>query len=124
MGKKDFGGKIRVRLSSGELIPLRGTLSMMTAGVSAEAVTNQDGSVDRTMTPQPRTAEFTFADRGINHDKLMRSDRFNVTFIEDDTGVTHYFTRAFVVGNPAKNRINGEVSGCSIAAEAYRKTEG
>lgn len=123
MGKKDFGGVIRMRLSTGELIPLRGMLSMNTAGISAEAITNQDGTVDRSMTPQARRAEFSFADRGLDHDKLMQSDRFNVTFIEDSTGVTHYFSRAFVVGDPAKNRINGEVTGISIAAEAYRKTE-
>ncbi|MFD1328294.1 phage tail tube protein [Mycoplana ramosa] len=123
MGKKDFGGLIRMKLSSGEVISLRGTLNMNTSGVSSEAIANQDGSVDRTMTPQPRRAEFTFADRGLNHDKLMKSDRFNVTFIEDTTGVTHFFTKAFLVGDPQKNRINGEVTGLSIAAEGYRKTE-
>lgn len=124
MGKKDFGGIIRMKLSTGEQISLRGTLAMNTSSVSTEAVTNQDGSVDRTLTPVPRRAEFTFADRGLNHDRLMKSDRFNVTFIEDQTGVTHYFTKAFLVGDPAKNRINGEVTGLSLAAEGYRKTEG
>lgn len=124
MGKKDFGGVIRTRLSTGDLIPLRGTLNMSTSGVSTEAVTNQDGSVDRTMTPTARRAEITFADRGLDYDRLMKSDRFNVTFIEENTGVTHFFTRAFLVGEPVKNRITGEVTGISIAAEAYRKTEG
>ncbi len=124
MGKQDFGGIIRLKFSSGEVLPLRGTLAMNTAGVSTEAIANQDGSVDRIGTPVARRAEFTFADRGLDHDKLMKADRFNVTFIEDHTNVTHYFTRAFVVGDPQKNRINGEVTGCSIAAEGYRKTEG
>jgi hypothetical protein len=123
MGKKDFGGLVRVRLSTGEQLSLRGTLSMSTSGVSAEALTNQDGTVDRTMTPKPKTVELTFADRGLDHDKLMTSDRFNITFIEESTGVTHYFSRAFVVGDPVKNRLTGEVTGCSIAAETYRKTE-
>lgn len=123
MGKKDFGGVIRMRLSTGEIIPLRGTLNMSTSGIASEPVTNQDGSVDRTMTPTARRAEITFADRGLDHNKMMQSDRFNVTFIEESTGVTHYFTRAFLVGDPVKNRITGEVTGISIAAEAYRKTE-
>lgn len=123
MGKKDFGGVVRVRLSTGEQISLRGTLNMSTAGVSAEAVTNQDATVDRTMTPKAKTVDFTFADRGLDHDKLMTSDRFNITFIEENTGVTHYFSRAFVVGDPIKNRLTGEVTGASIAAESYRKTE-
>lgn len=124
MGKKDFGGIIRMRLSTGEQISLRGTLNMNTSGVSAEAMANQDASVDRIMTVQPRRVEFTFSDRGLNHDRLMKSDRFNVTFIEDTTGVTHFFTKAFMVGDPQKNRINGEVTGMSIASEGYKKTEG
>ena len=57
----------------------------------------------------------------IDYDALMRSDRFNVTFSEDFTGVTHYFTRAFLTGDPAINRINGEVSGISGSAEAYER---
>lgn len=123
MGKKDFGGLIRTRLSTGEVFSLRGTLNMSTAGVSAEAVTNQDGTVDRTLTPKAKTVELTFADRGIDYDKLMTSNRFNVTFIEENTGVTQHFTRAFIVGDPVKNRLTGEVTGVSIAAESYRKTE-
>ncbi|QRM55147.1 phage tail tube protein [Sinorhizobium sp. BG8] len=123
MGKKDFGGIVRMKLSNGEQISLRGTLNMNTAGVSSESITNQDGSVDRVMTPRARTAEFSFADRGLDLDALMKADRFNVTFIEDTTGVTHFFTSAVVVGDPQKNRLNGEVTGVSIAAEGYRKTE-
>jgi hypothetical protein len=124
MGKKDFGGIIRVRFSTGELISLRGTFNMNPSGVSVEPVTNQDGSVDRTSTPQARRVEITFSDRGLNYDRLMKADRFNVTFIEDTTDVTHFFNRSFLVGDPQVNRITGEVTGLSIAAEEYKRTEG
>jgi hypothetical protein len=121
---QNFGGRISLRLSTGEMFPLRGTLNLNTAGQSNEAVTNQDGSVDRVGTPQPRRAEISFADKGIDYDALMKADRFNVTVIEDFTGVTHYFTDSFVVGDPQQNRANGEVTGLSISAEKYSRDNG
>jgi hypothetical protein len=121
MSNKDFGGKIAVKLSTGSTLSLRGTLNMNPSRNSIDAVTNQDGSVDRTATPKPSTFEINFADRGLNLDKLMRSDRFNVTFDEDFTNVTHYFTRCFLTGDPQVNRITGEVSGISGAAESYTR---
>ena len=120
---KEFGGKITVRTSSGEMFSLRGTMNFDTASQSNEAITNQDGSVDRVATPQARTAEFNFADRGINYDALMKAPRFNVTFDEEFTGATHLFTSAFIVGKPSINGVNGEVSGLSIAAESYTRIE-
>ncbi|WP_438752062.1 phage tail tube protein [Pararhizobium sp. O133] len=124
MGNKDFGGRITMRLSTGEAISLRGTLNMQTSGLSTEAVTNQDGSVDRTATVQPRRFEIAFADRGLDHDALMKSPRFNVTFDEEFTGVTHYFTDAFVTGDPQTNRMTGEVTGLTGVAEKYSRRDG
>lgn len=121
---KDFGGRISLRFSTGALISLRGTVTLYTAGQSNEAVTNQNGTVDRVGTPMPYRAEITFADSGLDHAKLMTGPRFNVTIDEDFTGVTHYFTDAFVSGEPQINRINGEVSGVTIVSSKYRRREG
>lgn len=120
---KDFGGRITVRLSTGQALSLRGTMNMNPSRQSNEAITNQDGSVDRVGTPQPARAEFTFADnKGIDLEALMKSDRFNITFDEEFGKRTHYFTDVFVVGDPQVNRMNGEVSGISIASENYSVT--
>ncbi|MBB3608669.1 phage tail tube protein [Rhizobium sp. BK602] len=124
MAGKDFGGIINVRLSTGATFSLRGTLNMNPSRISIEAQANQDGSVDRIGTVQPARAELNFADRGLDLDALMRSGRFNVTFIEDFSGVTHYFTDAFMVGDPQINRQNGEIAGLSISAEKYSRTDG
>jgi hypothetical protein len=123
MSTRDFGGKVAVRFSTGEVISLRATYNINPARVTVEPVTNQDGSVDRNSTNVPARAEISFADRGLNLDKLMRSDRFNITIDEDNNGVTHYFTRAFLVGDPQINRVTGEVTGMSIAAEAYSRKD-
>lgn len=121
MSNRDYGGLITVRLSTGEVISLRGTCNINPSRVTVEAVTNQDGSVDRTSTPVPARFEINFADRGINLEKLMKSDRFNVTFDEQSNDVTHYFTRSFMTGDPQINRLTGEVSGISGSAESYTR---
>lgn len=121
MSKKDFGGRIAVRFSSGELISLRGTLNIMPTRNSSGVIVNQDGKPDRTLTPEAPSAEINFADRGIKYDDLINADRFNVTIDEDDTDVTHYFTQAFLVGRPTINRLTGEVTGLTIVAEKYTR---
>ncbi|WP_052161065.1 phage tail tube protein [Hoeflea sp. BAL378] len=119
MAGKDYGGLIRFRLSSGATFSLRGTINLKTAGRSIEAIVNQDRSTDRVETLTPYAFEISFADRGDDLEALMKADRFDATFIEDDTGVSHYYTRSFFVGEPSSNRMNGEVTGVSGAAEAY-----
>lgn len=121
MAGKDYGGLIRFRLSNGTTLSLRGTMNLKTAGRSVEAVVNQDRSTDRIETLTPYGFELSFADRGEDLEALMKSDRFDATSIEDDTGVSHYFTRAFFVGDPTTNRMNGEVTGVSGAAEDYNR---
>jgi hypothetical protein len=119
MAGKDYGGQIRFRLSNGETFSLRGTMNVKSAGRSVEAVVNQDRSTDRVETLTPYGFEISFADRGQDLEALMKSDRFDATSIEDDTGVSHYFTRCFFVGEPTSNRMNGEVTGVAGAAEKY-----
>jgi len=115
----DYGGLVRLKLSTGAEIALRGTMTLMTAGRSAEAVVNQNRTTDRVVTLTAYGFEISFADRGENLDELMRAARFDATFIEEDTGVTHYYTRCFLTGSPSVNRLNGEVTGITGAAESY-----
>jgi hypothetical protein len=117
MSKKDYGGKIFLRKSSGEKFSLRGTLTIDPSTVSVESITNQDGSGDRVFTNRLPSAEISFADRGYNYDSLLLSARSNFTFEEDNTDVTFYFTQGFFTGSPSANRINGEVTGMKIEAE-------
>lgn len=121
MAGKDYGGQIRFRLSNGATFSLRGTMNLKTAGRSVEAVVNQDRSTDRVETLTPYAFEISFADKGENLEALMKADRFDATFIEDDTGVSHYYTRAFMTGEPSINRMNGEVTGLTGAAETYAR---
>lgn len=121
MSKNDFGGKITLRTSNGERVSLRGTLTIDSTTVSIEAITNQDGSGDRIATVKMPTAEFSFADRGLDYDTLLKAPRQNFTFEEEFSDVTYFFTEGFFTGSPQSNRMNGEVTGIGITAEKIRR---
>lgn len=121
MAGRDYGGKCTMRLSDGTRFTLRASVKHMNSGQSADSITNQDGSLDRTVALTARRSEITFADKGLDYEALMKSDRFNVTFVEDFTGVTHIYNSAFMVGEPTVDRANGEVTGLTIHGETYHR---
>ena len=121
MAGMDFGGKIIVTSSRGYKLSLRGTINVNPSQQSNEALTNQDGSVDRIITPAAPGAELTFRDEGGDWQARLDGPRENLTIVEEKTGVTHLFTGAFWTGRPTINRVNGEVTGVQIVADYYRK---
>lgn len=121
MAGKDFGGIMRVSTSRGYNFSLRGNLKINKARSSNDAVTNQDGSVDRTMTPKAPSAEITFRDDDFDFDAILSGDRENITIVEEQTGKTHLFTGAFWTGGPSVNRMNGEVDSMGIVCESYQQ---
>ena len=123
MSNRDFGGKIYLRSGSGHRFSLRGTLSIDMTNVSAESITNQDGSGDRVFTNKLPKAEITFADRGYDYNRLLTMDRDNFTFEEEHTGVTFYFTQGFFTGSPVSSRVNGEVTGLAIEAQKISRRD-
>jgi hypothetical protein len=121
MAGKDFGGIMKVSTSAGDTFSLRGKLKVLKAHAKNDAVTNQDGSVDRTMTPQAPSAELTFRDDDFDFDAMLSGNRVNITIIEQQTGKTHLFTNAFWTGSPASDRMNGEVDSMGIVCESYQQ---
>lgn len=121
MAGKDFGGKISVTSSLGYKLPLRGTINVTDAAQSNAGITNQDGSLDRIITPESPVADFTFADDGGDWSSRLNGPRENLTVVEEKTGVTHLLTNGFWTGRPVRNRINGETTGVQFVAAYYRK---
>lgn len=121
MAGKDFGGVMKFRDSSGRNVSLRGAFTCYPSRSTVEGLVNQDGSPDRVATPAAPRAEITFADKGIDLASMMGDARRDVTITEEFTGAIHLFTQAFYTGDPASNRLNGEVTGVGIMAESYRK---
>lgn len=124
MSGQDFGGVMRLTDSAGATVALRGTFTISPSATSAEAITNQDGSVDRIISPVHPAAEITIADKGVDIVALFDGARRNVTIVEQTTGRLHMFTGAFMIGRPQVNALTGEVTGLTIAAASYRRVGG
>jgi hypothetical protein len=121
MPGKDFGGVIKVSTSTGVNLSLRGTLKIDPARSTNDSITNQDGSLDRTMTPKAPSAELTFRDDDFDYDTLLSGERMNVRIVEQQTGRTHLFTNAFFTGSPSSDRMKGEVDSLGLVAEDYQR---
>ncbi|WP_454626954.1 phage tail tube protein [Bradyrhizobium cenepequi] len=120
------GGRVSVTIN-GTNYSARGVITIAPSNATAQSGVNQDGSLYRTMAPKARTAELTF-DRFVDVDgeplvwdeRVLAATNFGCTFIEQDTGRTHLISGAFFVGDPQLDTSTGEVSGLSIAGDAYK----
>ncbi|MCC4298544.1 hypothetical protein [Aurantimonas coralicida] len=121
MAGNDFGGEMRLRLANGDNPTLRAAVTLNTAGLSSEVVTNQNGSNSRVVTLRSRRAELTLEDNGENYDDLLRAPRQDIYITEDFTQVSHVFGNAMITGDVSNNRANGEVTGLMIDADTYQR---
>lgn len=120
------GGRVSIVIN-GVVFSARGEIKMSTSGVQSDVGTNQDGTLFKTIKPQPKMAECTF-DRFVDvngtqlqfNETLMLQNNIPGTFIEKDTGITHLLTNGTFVGDPSQNLSNGEVDGLKFAAEGYQ----
>jgi hypothetical protein len=119
------GGRVSITVN-GVVYSARGEIKLDKSSLSVDVGTNQDGTIYKTIKPQPRMAECTF-DRFVDangiklqfDETLMLMNNIAATFIEKDTGITHLLTNGTFVGNPSENLGSGEVDGVKFAAEDY-----
>jgi len=121
MAGQDFGGKCYLTFSDGKKLSLRAAFKLMGSRYKNDAITNQDGSVSRTVELVPYRAEIEFEDKGINLDDVMLATRLDITGIEEWTGVTHLWTDAFMVGEPNTDRASGNITGLTIHTDTYNR---
>ncbi len=124
MAGNDFGGHMKLRLASGANLVMRGNFNLGPASLSIEVITNQDGSLARTATPRPRTAEVSLEDDGTDIDALMRAPRQDIYITEEFTGISHVFLAAFFSGEPQVDRKTGEWTGLTINGSRYQRIGG
>lgn len=100
----------------------RGKASVRPARATPKADANRDGTGFRTVEAKLASIALTF-DRGngIPWDETMLLSDVDVSFKEDDVGVTHYLTKSSWVGEPEIDTDSGEVSGMSLASDQYQK---
>jgi hypothetical protein len=124
------GGRITITMGGVRYSP-RGKAIIDPAGLEHQVVANHDGTVSRSTTTKPTTAELTF-DRGTasngtsrpKWDAAFMLEFYDVTIRENDVGVLHTFTNASLIGSPKIDTETGEVTGLSIACspENYNQT--
>ncbi len=115
-----FGGEMRFTFNGTPLV-MRGAIKTMPSRYNAEKVVNQDGSISASMQPQGYDGEVTFEDAaGVNWDTILLGGPYNVTVVEDVTGVIHQFTGARFFGRPSVDRATGEVSGITSSSPSDR----
>lgn len=120
------GGRVSI-VVNGVVYSARGEIKLNGSRVMVDVGANQDGTIFKTVKPQPAMAESTF-DRFVDangtplvwDETLMLQNNLAATFIEKDTGITHLLTNATFVGEPGQNLSSGETDGLKIAAENYQ----
>lgn len=124
------GGRVSAVIG-GVAYSARGEITLSPSNMTVSAGVNQDGSLYRTVAPKARTAEITF-DRLVDingrplqwAENIMLLTNLGITFIEQDTGVTHLLSAGFFTGDPQINTATGEVSNVGLAAEKYETLNG
>lgn len=118
------GGIIKFRLPTGANLSVRGSVTRNPARMSAEAVVNADGSVDRSFTVQGYRFAMSLADKDVSGqpvdvDTLLALDKVDFTFLHDTERVDYFFGRSVLTGDPQIDAMTGELSGISGVAETY-----
>lgn len=113
------GGRCTIEIN-GQRYSARANGKVMPSTVELENGVNMDGTGYSTTKPALAKLELSF-DRGsgIAWNDAMILQKINVTWKEDDVGVTHLFSSARWSGRPEIDSATGEVSGLSIETDAY-----
>lgn len=120
------GGRVSTVIG-GVAYSARGIITLDPSNIEVTSGVNQDGSLYRNVAPKARTAELTF-DRFVDNDgvplkwaeNIMELINLGITFVENDTGVTHILSGGFFTGKPQQDTSTGEISGLALAADSYK----
>lgn len=119
---RNVGGRVAITLDGKVYHPVA-DVEVEGSRIEAEAVTNQDGTVGRSVKPKPYKVKIKYRDMaGLSLDALMEGT-FDFTMIEQDTRRTVILTEAFHEGTPTRNTVSGEVDGLTVVSDKYQVIE-
>lgn len=122
MARGNVGGRVDITLNGVRYNPVA-DVEVEGAGIEAEAVTNQNGSVGRSVKPKPFKVKIKYRDmKGLSLEALM-AESFDFTMIEIDTKRTIILTDAFHEGTPNRNTVSGEIDGLTVVSDRYQVIE-
>ena len=116
------GGRYSIKIG-GTRYSGRGKASIKPARATPEADANRDGTGYRTVKSKLAEISLSF-DRGPKDQsprwtEAMLLQNVDVTFTEDDVGLTHYFTAGSWHGDPEIDTDSGEVTGMAVRSDQY-----
>lgn len=121
------GGRVSIVIN-GVVFSARGEVKYNPSSVMTDVGANQDGTLFKTVKPQPVACECTF-DRFVDangvslkwNDQLMLLNNIPITLIEKDTGKMQMISNGTFVGDPQIDLGTGEVSGLKLAGEKHEE---
>lgn len=122
MASPNAGGFVELTIDGVPYSPV-GDVEVEETNTEAEAVTNQDGSISRTLKPKPFKIKLTLRDRqGASIARaLYAAERIDVSAIEKHMKRTIILTGGFATGTPSRNTATGEISGIEICSDSMRE---
>lgn len=114
-----FGGQMTCKLTDGTVIRIRGDFTRRPSNITAATITNQDGTIDKTVTPRPYGFGLTAVNDGQNWNKLLLETGINATVINETTGKTELFSNGQFTGEP-EIANDGAVTGLTFDSTHYR----
>lgn len=121
MGSPNAGGFVELTIDGTPYSPV-GDVEIEETNAEAEAVVNQDGSIQRTLKPKPFKIKLTLRDRqGPSIARaLYAAERIDVSAVEKQMKRTVILTAGFATGTPSRNTASGEISGIEICSDQIR----
>lgn len=123
MAGLNAGGRVAIKLNNDIYHPV-GDVEIEPTGIAPEEVTNQDGTVQRTVTPKPYRFKLKIRDsNGLDIEALYAAAGFDATVEEIDMQRNVLMTNAFCVGAPNRNTQNGEITEITVVSHQYKVVE-
>ncbi len=117
---KTVGGRVDITINGAVYHPTA-DVKLEETDIEVDEVTNQDGTIGRSVKAKAYTADITFRDMGGLDLRALQAATFDMSLTERDTNRVHLFTAAFLKGKPSRNTTNGEISGLSVVTDTYRR---
>lgn len=115
MAIQDFGGEIRINLSTGQSLTLRGTLTERVSGAARTVLRNSDGSTSGQVALQ--TYQFGLSLEyvpTIDYDALALAKGFSLEVVKLTQGEIVNMSNCMMSGEASFDAMTGEVSGMMV----------
>ena len=119
MAGRNVGGRVSITLNGQVYHPVA-EVEVEGSRIETESVTNQNGTIGRSVKPKPYKVKIKYRDMGGLDLEALMSGFFDFTMIEIDTKRTIILTDAFHEGSPSRNTVNGEVDGLTVVSDKYQ----